>query len=132
MYLLDSGLACVLGGTAAAALTDAPNYGGLLETFVLGELRRIATGMGTPPKIFHYRSAGGVEVDFIIEDAAGNVAGIEVKANRSLGQRHFSGLHDLEAAVGKRFRCGVVLYGGEEVARFGPKLWAAPIDLLWG
>lgn len=130
MYLLDSGLACALGG-AATALPDAPHYGGLLETFVLNELRRIASGMAMPPKIFHYRSAGGVEVDFVIEDTAGNVVGVEVKANRSLGERHFAGLRDLEAALGKRFRCGVVLYGGEEVVRFGRSLWAAPTRLLW-
>ena len=132
MYLLDSGLACVLGSTAAVALPDAPHYGGLLETFVLGELRRIAAGMATPPEIFHYRSTGGVEVDFVVEDDAANVIGVEVKANRSLGKRHFSGLHELEATLGKRFKCGVVLYGGEELVRFGPRLWAAPMSLLWG
>lgn len=123
-YLLDSGLACALSGVDAAKLAAAPHYGGLLETFVLRELRRISSGMAEPPQVLHYRSAGGVEVDFVIENAAGACVGIEVKATSSLGERHFSGLRDMEAALGKRFRCGVVLYGGDETVRFGERLWA--------
>jgi hypothetical protein len=34
---------------------------------------------------------------------------------------------DLEAALGKRFLCGVVLYAGEDRVRFGGKSWAVPI-----
>lgn len=127
-YLLDSGLACALTGAAGPATVQAaPHFGGLLETWVLGELRREAVALANPPRIYHYRSAGGVEVDFVIEDAAGRVAAVEVKATRSLGDKHFNGLRDLEAALGGRFHCGVVLYAGEDKVRFGPKLWAAGV-----
>lgn len=131
VYLLDSGLACAVLGVESSSQLGAPDFGGLLETFVLGELRRIAAAMADPPSIFHYRSAGGVEVDFVIETAAGDCVGIEVKATASLGERHFSGLRDLEAGLGKRFRCGIVLYGGEHSVRFGPKLWAVPVEGMW-
>lgn len=128
-YLLDSGLACALTGAAdAATVQGAPHFGGLLETWVLGELRREATALPNPPRIHHYRSAGGVEVDFVIEDAAGRVAAVEVKATRSVGDKHFSGLRDLQAALGDRFLCGAVLYAGEDSVRFGDKLWAVPIQ----
>lgn len=126
-YLLDSGLACAVSGVDAATLIDAPHYGGLLETFVLGELRRECAALPEPPKVFHYRSAGGVEVDFVIEDPAGRCVGIEVKASSSLSDKHFNGLRDLEAGLGKRFHCGVVLYGGRERVRFGERLWAVPL-----
>lgn len=127
-YLLDSGLACALCGLAdPAALPASPLYGAMLEGFVLGELRRIAAAMPVPPGIFHYRSAGGVEVDFVIEDTAGRCIAIEVKATKSLGDKHFSGLKDLQAALGQRFHCGVVLYGGEQRVRFGERLWAVPV-----
>ncbi|MHB1124680.1 MAG: ATP-binding protein [Ramlibacter sp.] len=127
-YLLDSGLACALTGAAdPATVQAAPHFGGLLETWVLGELRREAVALPNPPRISHYRSAGGVEVDFVIEDAAGRVAAVEVKATRSLGDRHFNGLRDLEAALGRRFCCGVVLYAGEDRVRFGERVWAVGV-----
>lgn len=125
-YLLDSGLACVLSGIDATTLTQAPHYGGLLETFILGELRRECAALPSPPKVHHYRSAGGVEVDFVIEDSAGRCAGIEIKATRSLSAKHFNGLRDLEAGLGEQFHCGVVLYAGSETVRFGERLWAVP------
>lgn len=127
-YLLDSGLTCALSGIGdAQALAAAPHNGALLETWVLAELRREAVALPTAPKVYHYRSAGGVEVDFVIEDARGNIAAVEVKATRSVGEKHFNGLRDLAAAVGKKFRCGVVLYAGEEKVRFGEKVWAVPV-----
>lgn len=130
-YLLDSGLACAISGVNASNLIAAPHYGGLLETFALGELRRMCSGMAEPHKIFHYRSAGGVEVDFVVENAAGDCVGIEVKASQSLGERHFSGLKDLESVLGKRFQCGAVLYAGNDTVRFGQKLWAVPAKTMW-
>lgn len=130
-YLLDSGLACALSGVDAATLANVPHYGGLLETFVLGELRRQCAAQASPPKLFHYRSAGGVEVDFVLEDTAGRCVGIEVKATKSLGEKHFSGLRDLQAASGKKFCCGIVLYGGTEIAAFGPQQYAVPLSVLW-
>lgn len=124
-YLIDSGLTCALTGCDGRDLSSAPNYGALLETFVLGELRRECAALGSAGmKVHHYRSAGGVEVDFMIEDARGDCIGIEVKATRSLGEKHFSGLKDLQAGLGARFRCGVVLYRGEGRVRFGERLWA--------
>lgn len=131
-YLLDSGLACAVSGVEAATLPTAPHYGGLLETFVLGELRRHCAALPSPPRLFHYRSAGGVEVDFVLEDAAGRCVGIEVKATKTLGEKHFSGLRDMQAALGSSFVCGVVLYGGEHGVPFGEKLFAAPVACLWG
>lgn len=109
----------------------APHYGGLLETFVLGELRRLLSGMPAAPRVYHYRSAGGVEVDFVLEDARGQLVGIEVKTTRSLGEGQFSGLKDLAAAAGERMVCGVVVYGGDEAVRFGERLHALPVSALW-
>ena len=34
-------------------------------------------------------------------------------------------------ALGKRFICGVLLYGGREAVPFGPNLHALPISALW-
>lgn len=131
VYLLDSGLACALLGLDVAGIAASSQYGPLLETFVLGELRRLCAAMNSPPRIYHYRSAGGVEVDFVLEDASRRIAGIEVKAAKSIGIKEFSGLQDLMNACGEKFACGIVLYGGNETVRFGPRLHAVPIHTLW-
>lgn len=41
-------------------------------------------------------------MDFVVEDPAGHCVGIEVKASRSLNDKHFSGLRDLELEAGGR------------------------------
>lgn len=132
LYLLDSGLACALTGVDAGSAPAAPHYGGLLETFVLGELRRLLAAMPGPPRVYHYCSAAGSEVDFVLEDAAGRVVGIEVKATSSLGGRQWSGLRDLAQSAADRFACGVILYGGDQPVRFGDRLHALPLSALWG
>ena len=131
VHLLDSGLACALLGLGTDSITSSGHYGWLLETFVLGELRRCAAAMPAPPRIYHYRSAGGVEVDFVIEDAARKIAGVEVKAAKTVTAKDFSGLTDLSVACGEKFACGVVLYAGEEIVKFGPRLHAVPTHALW-
>jgi uncharacterized protein len=37
----------------------------------------------------------------------------------------------LQGHIGDRFKLGVVLYDGDQVLPFGPRLLAAPISLLW-
>lgn len=131
LYLLDSGLACALTGVDAGNAPAAPHYGGLLETFVLGELRRLLAAMPGTPRVYHYRSAAGAEVDFVLEDAAGKVVGIEVKATSSLGDRQWSGLKDLAQAAADRFTCGIILYGGDQPVHFGERFHALPLSALW-
>jgi predicted AAA+ superfamily ATPase len=126
-YLIDSGLACALCGLTPATVTNSALIGPMLESHVLDQLRRTAAAMPQPPGIFHYRSAGGAEVDFIIEDAGGRCIAIEVKATRSLSEKHFAPMKDLQAALGERFHCGVVLYGGEQRVRFGERVWGVGV-----
>lgn len=67
----------------------------------------------------------------MLEDAAGRVVGIEVKAGATLSQVDFKGLRTLAAAAAKRFHRGVVLYTGPEVIPFAADLHALPISTLW-
>jgi predicted AAA+ superfamily ATPase len=91
----------------------------------------LAAGADAVPRIYHYRSAGGIEVDFLLEDARRKIAAVEVKASKTVTTKDFSGLRDLADACGERFTCGVVLYNGEEAVKFGPCLHAVPIQTLW-
>jgi predicted AAA+ superfamily ATPase len=132
LHLCDTGLAAaLLRVDAAGLLRDRALLGQLLETFVLQELRRMASWQPEPITFHHFRDKDGAEVDLVLERGADEVAGVEVKAAASVTEADFRGLRKLQAAARGAFRCGVVLYDGEHTLPFGPRLHAVPIRALW-
>ncbi len=85
----------------------------------------------TRVKPFHFRTESGQEVDLILEDAAGRIVGIEVKAAVSLDARDLRGLKALAALCEERFVRGIVFYLGDVVVPFGKDLWAVPVGMAW-
>ncbi len=81
--------------------------------------------------IFHYRDKDQLEVDFILENSAGQIVGIEVKAAASVTRRDFSGLERLASAAGSAFVQGILLYDGDQTLSFGQSLRAVPLPTLW-
>lgn len=124
---VDSGLAHHL---SAGATADLP-VGGLLENFVLSELARQLTWSDVSARLYHYRDRDQHEVDAVIEDNAGGVVGIEVKAAETVRADDFRGLKLLQRRLGARFRAGFVLYCGAESLSFGEGLCCLPISALW-
>ena len=132
LHIGDTGLAVSLLGADTALLTaDRPLLGRLLETFVFQELRRQASGHDLPLQFFHFRDRDQVEVDIVIERGALAVAGVEVKAGATVAGADFRGLRKLRAALGARFAGGAVVYDGEMCTRFGDRLYAVPLRMLW-
>ncbi|HXV63426.1 MAG TPA: DUF4143 domain-containing protein, partial [Vicinamibacteria bacterium] len=105
--------------------------GPFLENFVAMELRKQSTWSERRVSVFHFRALKGDEVDLVLEDAAGEVVGIEVKAGASVTSSDFKGLRFMKDALGVRFRRGIVLYMGEQSVPFGEKLVALPVNALW-
>jgi uncharacterized protein len=103
----------------------------VLENFVVTELRKQASWGKTKPQLFHFRTQTGQEVDIVMEDAAGRLVGVEVKASAPVNSSDFKGLHALREIAGKRFMRGVVLYTGAEAVAFGTNLFALPLANLW-
>ena len=131
-YLNDTGLlAHLLGLTLDRLEMDPALAGGVLENFVLMELRKQSTWSETQPQFFYWRTASGQEVDIVLEDSAGRLVGVEVKANATLGRGDVRGLKALADTVGKRWLRGAVLYTGTEVIPFGSNLHGIPLPLLW-
>jgi predicted AAA+ superfamily ATPase len=132
LFLCDSGLMSHLLGLDEDRLQQTPELlGPLLENFVVMELMKQATWCEVRASPFHFRTHAGQEVDVIIEDAAGNLVGVEVKANTTVTEGDFKGLRFLSDAVERRFLRGIVLYMGEEMIPFGNKLAAMPVSALW-
>jgi len=132
LHVSDTGIACALMNLDGQALmAERSLFGHILETFVLQELKRQASGHEEQHGFFHYREKDGAEADIVIQRGATALAGVEVKASATVNKSDFRGLHMLKAAAGKRFVCGVVLYNGEEGGRFGDGLYALPLQTLW-
>jgi predicted AAA+ superfamily ATPase len=132
LFLNDTGLAASLLGLNEARLNhEAALRGALLENFVAMELRKQSGWSCTRAQLFHFRTAAGQEVDLVLEEPGGAVAGIEVKASATVTGRDFAGLRALADLAGDRFRAGIVLYTGAAAVPFGPHLHALPIGALW-
>jgi uncharacterized protein len=132
VYLNDTGLLShLLGLTLERLDLDAGLAGAALENFVLMELRKQSGWSGTQPQFYYWRTASGQEVDFVLEDSAGHLVGIEVKASATLHGGDLRGLQTLADAARKRWIRGVVLYTGSEIIPFAGNLHGIPIPHLW-
>ncbi|MBQ3315824.1 MAG: ATP-binding protein, partial [Kiritimatiellae bacterium] len=82
--------------------------------------------------LYQYRDIDKREIDFIVEDADGNLAGVEVKAGAGVGKNDFRHLEWFREHLtkGRRF-VGIVLYSGSETLSFGNGMLAVPMSVLW-
>jgi len=133
VQFIDSGLLSTLADvTPTLALKDRSCFGKALESFVYGELRKHMTTAESDCQLFYYRDHDQCEVDFIIENAAGHLVGVEVKAAATVKDRDLRGLKRLASGAGEQFKLGVILYDGSETLPLGDGFWAAPLSSLWG
>ncbi|HQK80053.1 MAG TPA: ATP-binding protein [Syntrophales bacterium] len=124
-YWLDIGLLRHLTGIPEAVT------GEFYESMVVGEWVKWMKTMGREGELYFYRTRSGLEVDVLFESVAG-VVGAEIKARRTLAARDATGLKEIAAALGKRWRGGMVIYAGNELKRIGaPQLWAVPSHRLF-
>ncbi len=94
--------------------------GAVLETFVGLELIKQLAWNPNAPRLFHYRTHAQQEVDYVLEDRAGRLIGIEVKKNASPTSSDFRGLRHLAEQTGQTFVRGILLYTGTESVTLGP------------
>src|SRR5207244_2148926 len=99
--------------------------------FVFSELSKGTAWAKERVSLFHYRDKDKLEVDFVLENAAGQIVGIEVKAADSVTRRDFAGLERGASAAGAVFVQGILLYDGDQMLPFGQNLRAAPMSTLW-
>ena len=134
VFVPDTGLLCLLthldeSRLAAGAALGLP--GGLVETYVAAQLQQHLAFSSRGLTLWHYRTQAGVEVDFLLEDRAGRLTGIEVKASASVDASDFKGLRHLQDSEPEAFQRGIVLYGGRERVAFSERLVAVPLSWWW-
>ncbi|MGA4670889.1 ATP-binding protein [Propionibacteriaceae bacterium Y1923] len=136
VHVVDSGLAArllrltpeKLTGIDPTSLTD---FGHLLETFVVGELRKQASWLEEPAALGHWRTSDGAEVDLVVELDDGRVVAFEVKASERAPGKEFRGLAQLRDLLGARFVGGIMLTTGARSYTYEDRLHVMPVDRLW-
>lgn len=131
LMLCDPGLATYLTGYDETYLMDHPLvWGHALENFVGMEILKQCGWCRTDVNLYHYRTHGGREVDFVLQNRTGRIVGVEVKS--SLPRSGASaGLTDLANTAGDRFVRGIVLYPGDAVVPLSRNMHAVPLEALW-
>ncbi|MCB4755951.1 MAG: ATP-binding protein [Elusimicrobia bacterium] len=132
LYFCDTGvMASLMAREVKEWTSDNLPLWPLLETFVFAELTKQISWTRARPRLHHFRTRSGMEVDFILEFREGEIVGLDVKATTTLGTADFRGLKELEEAAGPHFHRGIVLYLGSRVVPFGPHIHALPVSALW-
>jgi predicted AAA+ superfamily ATPase len=132
---VDSGLAArVMRVTPAKLATLDPTalteLGHLLETFVVGELRKLVSWLDEQVTCEHWRTADDDEVDFVVEFDDGAVLAFEVKTGERVTSNDLKGMRKLREALGQRFLSGVALSMGSRSYTYEDRLHVMPIDRL--
>ena len=122
----DSGLCCWFQRISSpAALASYPGLGALFETFIVGDMTNQISLMPSPPQLWHWRTAGGAEVDLVLE-RDGFLYPIEIKCKSRLGGHDLSGIAAFMKTYPDRAKPGVVIYAGRESYKVAENIAAVP------
>lgn len=131
IHFVDSGLLASLNRISPESIEwNKSDFGALLETWVYDELLKIISFTDESWNIYYYRDKDKVEVDFVLENHARKMIGIEVKASHTIFNQDFRSLRKLADLAGKNWLSGIVLYNGDNCLSFGDNLWAIPFSML--
>ena len=108
---------------------DKKAFGHVFENFVATELLKSAKLNNL--ELSHYRTQSGKEADFVLENAQGDVVGIELKSAKDIDKKAYSGLLELKELCGDKFKKGVILYTGNDIVPLSEKIWAVPVCYFW-
>jgi predicted AAA+ superfamily ATPase len=102
--------------------------GSLFEHLVVQTIRSTAQALDKDIRMSVFRTAGGAEVDIILEEG-GNLFALEVKATKKVAAHDFRGLSAFAKFIGKKVPSFVVSMD-EQVQTFGDGM-AIPLAKLW-
>jgi uncharacterized protein len=125
IFFPDAGLnGVILGDTKVSS-------GASYETWIFSELLKWKQLQPIEPDLFFYRSAGGLEIDFLI-CGSGIILPIEVKASEKVSYADGRTLEHFIAEHKKTSPLGIIVYRGKIVQEIRKNIWAVPDWFLFG
>jgi predicted AAA+ superfamily ATPase len=118
LFWSDTGLALHLSGEASPT-------GAHLENLVLSDLLAWRDAQIPQPEILYWRTATGLEVDFVIEHR-GRLLPIEVKATRRPSSADLKSLLAFRNEYPDTFLGGLLLHDGDEVQWLSDRILSVP------
>jgi len=132
VYLADVGVAAHEMHAGPERLSvDRNVLGGLIETFVVNELRKHLSWSEERVSISHYRESDGSQVDVVLESSSGARALVEVKASASPTRDDVRAL--LRLMDDKKFNAvrGILLHTGPSIIPIRENVHAVPLSVFW-
>lgn len=132
-YMSDTGMICHGQRISSPdALLAHPLLGSLFETAVINEIRRQTVALPSSPGFWHWRAAGGAEVDLILE-RDGRLYPIEIKLTGNPRPRDLSGLSAFTAAYPDHMIApGLLICAVDRPRRIAPNFIAMPWNWISG
>lgn len=132
LFVEDCGLfANLVDADEERIANDDTVTGHAYETFVAMELQRLLPFTHEAPRMHHWRTQHGHEVDVVLENRRGQIVGIEIKSSATVGHRDLRGLSKLQELASERYQAGLVLCTVRQTTPLGRRTWAVPIESLW-
>lgn len=130
-YFKDTGFACYLQRIdSPEALAINPKLGAMFETWVINHIIALGSATPTAPNLYHWRTAGGAQVDLILEKN-GKVYPIEIKCKSNLSKADLNGLKAFRATYEHLdVMPGIIIYAGSEIFKLDEHTTALPWNLL--
>ena len=129
-YLRDTGLAAHLQRISSPqALAVSPLLGALFETWVVNDLHGQLVQLGTAPAVYHWRTAGGAEVDLVLE-RDGQLFPIAIKCKTTLSGHDTRGLRAFRDTYPHQdVAPGLIVYAGTACYRADEHTMVIPWNL---
>ncbi|MBF8263529.1 MAG: GTP-binding protein [Parachlamydiales bacterium] len=130
-YFKDPGFACYLQAVDSyESLAKSPKLGAIFETWAINYIIQQSATLDVPPKMYHWRTSAGAEVDLILE-RTGKLYPIEFKCKTHLSRTDLSGLKAFRATYSKQeVMPGLIFYAGSEAYKLDENTLALPWNLL--
>ena len=125
VYFTDTGTLCHLTGLRDPEhAASGPLGGAIMETAVLAEICKTLANRGTAPEVYFWRTAAGVEVDFLVQ-VADRIVPVEVKKTATPRPAMARPIRALQDDLGDVVGHGYVVHAGTGRLPLAPGVTAA-------
>ena len=117
LYFVDTGLACaLLNIKSEEELSDHYLRGGLIESFILADIRKQRYNADQQPNMYFWRDHTGNEIDCILDEL--NPVPVEIKAGKTVVTDFFKAFDNWNSLTKLVKKQHYVIYGGAEVQQW--------------
>ncbi len=114
LYFIDTGIACsLLRIRSAQELSDHYMRGGLVESFIIGDLLKQQHNLEQRPSLYFWRDQTGHELDCVIDESKYPVP-VEIKAGKTVVPDFFKDLNYWQSITNTPQAPRYLIYGGSE------------------